>query len=143
MTIAHWHAPCFLPSAIHDEGPRPAPPPSPTRRRGHSLMDLNRFTEKAQEAILASRSLAARGGQQTIEPEHLLLALQEQDGGVANAMLQKAGANVAALRERATQAVGRLPKVSGGGDPHPGSRLNRVALKAEDEAKALKDEYVA
>ena len=45
-------------------------------------MDLNRFTEKAQEAVLAARSLATRAGQQQIEPEHLLLALLEQDAGI-------------------------------------------------------------
>jgi ATP-dependent Clp protease ATP-binding subunit ClpB len=107
-------------------------------------MDLNRYTEKAQEAILAARSLAMRSGQQQIEPEHLLLALLEQDAGVAAAILQKAGVGPEELRARVQREVARLPKVSGAaGDAHPGSRLNRVALKAEDEAKALKDDYVA
>ncbi len=107
-------------------------------------MDLNRYTEKAQEAILAARSLAMRSGQQQIEPEHLLLALLEQDAGVAAAILQKAGVGPEELRARAQREVARLPKVSGAAsDAHPGSRLNRVALKAEDEAKALKDDYVA
>src|SRR5262245_30234503 len=104
-------------------------------------MDLNRFTEKARAAILAARSLAARNGQQTIEPEHLILALLEQEGGVAATMLEKSGVNVASLRDRVQKEVARLPGVSGGGDPHPGSRLNHVAMKAEDEAKGLRDEY--
>jgi len=106
-------------------------------------MDLNRFTEKGQEAVLAARNLAMRGGQQQIEPEHLLLALLEQEGGVAPAILQKAGARPDELRKQLTREVSRMPKVSGGGDSHPSSRFNRVALKAEDEAKALKDDFVA
>src|SRR5687767_6430006 len=106
-------------------------------------MDINRFTEKAQEAVLAARNLAARNGQQQIEPEHLLLALLEQDGGVAGAILQKSGASPETLGDRVRREVQRLPKVSGAGDAHPGSRFNRLALKAEDEAKALKDDFVA
>jgi ATP-dependent Clp protease ATP-binding subunit ClpB len=107
-------------------------------------MDINRFTEKAQEAVLAARSLAARNGQTQIEPEHLLLALLEQEGGVAPAILQKAGLDAGNLRSRAQRVLGQLPKVTGAGDsPHPGSRFNRLALQAEDEAKSLKDEYVS
>ncbi|MFO0926909.1 MAG: ATP-dependent chaperone ClpB [Gemmataceae bacterium] len=106
-------------------------------------MDLNRFTEKAQEAVLSARNLAMRNGQQQIEPEHLLLALLEQEGGAVPAILEKAGARPDQLRDRVHREVARLPKVSGGGDAHPGSRLNRVVLKAEDEAKALKDDFVS
>src|SRR3954470_10835830 len=90
------------------------------------VMDFNRFTEKAQEAVLAARNLAVRNGQQQIEPEHLLLALLEQEGGVAGAIVQKAGADPDALRERVHREVQRLPKVSGAAEANPGSRLNRV-----------------
>src|SRR6516162_8984685 len=107
-------------------------------------MDINRFTEKAQEAVLAARSLAARNGQTQIEPEHLLLALLEQEGGVAPAILQKAGLDAGTVRSRAQRVIAQLPKVTGAGDsPNPGSRLNRVLLQAEDEAKGLKDDYVS
>src|SRR4051812_36649201 len=107
-------------------------------------MDMNRLTEKAQEALVAARDLAARNGQQQIEAEHLLLALLEQEGSVARAVAERAGVRPAALQEGARREVGRLPKVSGSGaDPHPGPRLNRVLLNAEDQAKALKDDFVA
>jgi ATP-dependent Clp protease ATP-binding subunit ClpB len=107
-------------------------------------MDINRFTEKAQEALLAARGLAARNGQTQIEPEHLLLALLEQEGGVAPAILQKAGLDAGTVRSRAQRVIAQLPKVTGAGDsPNPGSRLNRVLLQAEDEAKGLKDDYVS
>ena len=104
-------------------------------------MDMQRFTEKAQEAILAARSLATRGGQQAIEPEHLLAALLDQEGGAFTAVLGKAGVPAQGLRDKLRQELARLPKVSGTGEPHPGSRLNRVLLAAEDEAKPFKDEY--
>ena len=64
-------------------------------------MDANRLTEKAREAIVAARELAARGGQQQIEPEHLLLALLEQENGVAPAILAKANVELTTLRDRA------------------------------------------
>ncbi|MBY0231860.1 MAG: ATP-dependent chaperone ClpB [Gemmataceae bacterium] len=102
-------------------------------------MDMKRFTEKAQEAILAARTLAARNGQQAIEPEHLLAALAEEP--VSAGILAKAGVQPAALRDRLKADLAKLPKVSGGADPHPSSRLNRVLLAAEDEAKPFKDEY--
>jgi ATP-dependent Clp protease ATP-binding subunit ClpB len=107
-------------------------------------MDINRFTEKAQESIQAAQRLAARNGQQQIESEHLLLPLLEQEGGVAPAILGKAGVDPKPLRERLEREIQRLPRVSGAGDqPGPGPRLNRVLMKAEDEAKAFKDEYVS
>jgi ATP-dependent Clp protease ATP-binding subunit ClpB len=107
-------------------------------------MDINRFTEKAQEAILAARNLAARFGQPQIEPEHLLAALLDQDSGVVPAILHKAGVDVNGLRDRAAREVQRLPKVSGAGDqPNPGSRLNRILMAAEDEAKSFKDDFIA
>ncbi|MFO0878268.1 MAG: ATP-dependent chaperone ClpB [Gemmataceae bacterium] len=106
-------------------------------------MDFNRLTEKAQEALLAARSLAARQGQQQIEPEHLLAALLEQEGAACQAILQKAGVDPTTLKNRVGKDLARLPKVSGGGEPNPGTRLSRVLMQAEDEAKAMKDDFVA
>ncbi len=107
-------------------------------------MDMNRFTEKAQEAILAAQRLAARKGQQQFDGEHLLLALLDQDQGLASAILSKAGVGVEALRQRAIQEIDRLPRVSGADDqPRPGPRFNRVVMKAEEEAKEMKDSFVS
>ena len=106
-------------------------------------MDMNRLTERTQEALVGARDLASRQGQQQVEPEHMLLALLEQENSTARAIVEKAGAKAQTLIDRVRQEVLRLPKVSGGGDPHPGSRLNRVLIAAEDEAKKLTDDFVA
>jgi ATP-dependent Clp protease ATP-binding subunit ClpB len=106
-------------------------------------MDFNRLTEKAQQSLVAARDLATRNGQTQIDPEHLLLALLEQEGGVASSIIEKAGLSPESLRERIHREVARLPKVSGGSDPNPSGRLNRVFLKAEDEARSLKDDFIA
>jgi ATP-dependent Clp protease ATP-binding subunit ClpB len=107
-------------------------------------MDINRFTEKAQESLQEAQKLAARFGQQQIEGEHLLLALLDQEGGVVPAVLSRAGVDVKRLRERVQAEVQRLPKVSGAGDqPQPGPRLSRLLGRVEGEAKGFKDEYVS
>jgi ATP-dependent Clp protease ATP-binding subunit ClpB len=73
--------------------------------------------------------------------------LLEQDGGLAKSILDKAGVDVGLVRSRVEAELARLPKVSGGGggggDVHITGRLNRLLVQAEDEAKALKDEYVS
>ncbi len=108
-------------------------------------MDINRFTEKAQEALAAAQRRGQRGGQQQVDVEHLLLALLEQEPGLAPSILRKAGVNLEGLRRRAEQEVERLPRVSGGGgdNVYVSSRLNRVLDRAEDEAKQLKDDYIS
>src|SRR4051794_26589671 len=106
-------------------------------------MDINRLTEKAQEALRWAFDLASRNGQQQVEPEHLLLALLEQEGGVVPAVLAKAGVDDTGSRSTARRAAQRLPGVSGAGEPHLGGRLNRILLRAEDEARQLKDDFVA
>ena len=102
-------------------------------------MNLSRFTEKAREAVLAAKNLATRHGQQAIEPEHLFLALLEPNDGIVPAVLKKANVSHDELRDKARQAVSRLPKVSNAGEPHLGSRFNKVVTQAEDEAKPFKD----
>src|SRR4051795_8617670 len=110
-------------------------------------MDINRFTEKAQEAIRSAQSKAVRYGHQQIDVEHLLAALLEQENGLAPSILAKAGINVETLSRRLEAELNRLPKVSGpSGGPdqvYISPRLNRLLTKAEDEAKTLKDEYVS
>jgi ATP-dependent Clp protease ATP-binding subunit ClpB len=110
-------------------------------------MDINRFTEKSQEALRNAQSLASRRHHQGVDVEHLLLAMLEPRDGLAAAIGQAAGANVALLRERLEQGLNRLPQVSGpGGAPeqiYVTQRLNTVLTRAEDEAAALKDEYVS
>jgi len=110
-------------------------------------MDFNRLTEKVQEAVRAAQSLAARYSHQQIDVEHLLLALLQQEGGLASAILERAGVDPKLVRTRLEQELARWPKVSG---PAAGpdyvyitGRLNRLFAMAEDEAARLKDEYVS
>ena len=110
-------------------------------------MDFNRFTEKLQDAFRAAQSKAARSNHQQIDVEHLLLALLEQEGGLAPNLLLKADIKLESLHTRLAQEVEKLPRVSGpGASPdqiYLTSRLQKVLLKAEDEAKHLKDDYVS
>ncbi|MFB3778536.1 MAG: ATP-dependent chaperone ClpB [Bryobacteraceae bacterium] len=110
-------------------------------------MDINRFTEKAQQALQAAQSKAARLSHQQIDVEHLLAALLEQDQGLAPAILHKAELRADRLHQRLEQELDRLPKVSGpAGAPdqvYITGRLNRLLAQAEDEARRLKDDYVS
>src|SRR4051794_37167441 len=106
-------------------------------------MDLNRFTEKAQQALAGSQKLAARLNQQQIEPEHLLLSLLDQEKGLAPAILDKAGVSVDAITVQAQRALDKLPRVTGDVEPRLTQRLVKVVDAAEGEAKKLKDEYVS
>ncbi len=106
-------------------------------------MNLNKYTEKAQEALMESQNLAQRSGQAAVEPEHLLKVLAEQDPGLALSILRKAGIAVDGLVRRIDQVVEQLPKVSGGGSVGMTRRLGDLCLKAEDEAKKFKDDYVS
>jgi ATP-dependent Clp protease ATP-binding subunit ClpB len=110
-------------------------------------MDINRFTEKLQEAIRSAQSKAVRYGHQQIDVEHLLAALLEQEGGLATSILQKAGVNTDSLLLRLQAELDRMPKVSGpAGAPdqvYVTGRLNRLLATAEDEARQLKDDYIS
>ncbi len=108
-------------------------------------MDINRFTEKMQDALRDAQSIAVRNGNQQFDVEHLLLSLLDQEGGLVPSILNKADINADALRRRIQQEIDRLPKVSGVSADHTylGPRLQKVLNTAEDEAKRLKDDYVS
>jgi ATP-dependent Clp protease ATP-binding subunit ClpB len=110
-------------------------------------MDINRLTEKAQEALRAAQSEATRLGHQQLDVEHLLLALLDQEGGLARSVLDKTGVDADLVRQRLETELARLPKVSsttgGTGEVYIAGRLNKVLVQAEDEAKQLKDDYVS
>jgi ATP-dependent Clp protease ATP-binding subunit ClpB len=110
-------------------------------------MDINRLTEKAQEALRAAQSEATRLGHQQLDVEHLLLALLDQEGGLARSVLDKTGVDADLVRQRLETELARLPKVSStsgaGGEVYITSRLNRLLVQPEDEAKQLKDDYVS
>jgi ATP-dependent Clp protease ATP-binding subunit ClpB len=110
-------------------------------------MDMNRFTERAQEALSAAQSKAIRSSHQQVDVEHLLAALLEQERGLAASILTRASVPLEALKRRVEQDLERLPKVSspsGGADQvYITGRLNRLLTQAEDEAKRLKDQYIS
>src|SRR5579884_3247887 len=110
-------------------------------------MDLNRFTEKAQQALQAAQGIAVRRGHQQIDVEHLLLALLDQEPGLAVSILRKADVDVNALRQRVERELDKVPRVSTvSGDEertYVSGRLNRLLTKAEDEAKQFKDAFVS
>jgi ATP-dependent Clp protease ATP-binding subunit ClpB len=110
-------------------------------------MDINRLTEKAQEALRAAQSEATRLGHQQLDVDHLLLALLEQEGGLARSVLDKTGVDADLVRQRLETELARLPKVSSTtgstGEVYLAGRLNKVLVQAEDEAKQLKDDYVS
>ena len=106
-------------------------------------MNINRLTEKAQEAVVAAQQLAERAGHPQIEPEHLLLTLVEQHEGVVPALLQKLDIDPAAVAAAARAALDRLPAATGGAPPAPSARLRGVLTAASGEAERLSDEYVS
>jgi ATP-dependent Clp protease ATP-binding subunit ClpB len=106
-------------------------------------MKLDRFTEKAQEALQEAAELASGLGQQAVEPEHLLLALIRQSEGVGRTLLERAGVSVQVLEPALVSTVERFPKVSGGSQPYISSALTKALDQAEQEAQKLKDEYIS
>ena len=90
-------------------------------------MRFDKFTTKFQQAVAEAQSIAIGSDQQFIEPQHMLLALLEQDDGGTASLLQRAGANVAPLKVALTKAIERLPKVEGhGGDVSIGRDLTNL-----------------
>jgi ATP-dependent Clp protease ATP-binding subunit ClpB len=104
-------------------------------------MRFDRFTVKAQEAVQAAQSLADQHSHQVIEPEHLLLALLQQQEGVVGPLLGKLGARPEAVARQVEGELGRLPKVKGGGKQYASERLEGLLNRAWEEAQRLKDEY--
>jgi ATP-dependent Clp protease ATP-binding subunit ClpB len=107
------------------------------------IMNLNKFTEKAQESVLGAQQLAESLGHAQIEPEHLLIALLEQPEGVAPAVLRKMGADPAELARTMRAEISKGPQAYGGAQPGISPRLKLVVDLAQAEAERMKDEYVS
>jgi len=107
-------------------------------------MDQNRFTEKSQEALSAAHRLAAKLDHQQMDVEHLLLALLDQERGLASAIFNKVEIPLEALKLKVHRELEKLPRVTGGGgEIGITPRLNRLLGQAEDEAKKLKDDFIS
>jgi ATP-dependent Clp protease ATP-binding subunit ClpB len=110
-------------------------------------MDPNRLTQKSREALESAQAQAVRLGHLEVDAEHLLLALLEQENGLAGRILSQMGVAAESLRRRIAEDLSRKPKVSGGGT-EPGKvyvtqRLQRLLVSAADHAEQLGDEYVS
>jgi ATP-dependent Clp protease ATP-binding subunit ClpB len=107
-------------------------------------MDLNKYTQKSQEAILSAQQIAQDFNHQSIEPIHLLLALLRQEDGVAPAIVTRVAGSVLALRQELEQELERRPRVYGAGGEvglsHPASD---ALSAAERYAKGMQDDYVS
>ncbi|MGH7961859.1 MAG: Clp protease N-terminal domain-containing protein, partial [Candidatus Binatia bacterium] len=107
-------------------------------------MNINRFTQKAQEAVTQAQQIAQRNQQFEMQPLHLLQALTSQAEGVVPQILTRMGADLQQLRADVTQAINNLPKVSGaGGEPQLGRALREVLVGAHDEIQQFGDQYVS
>jgi ATP-dependent Clp protease ATP-binding subunit ClpB len=108
-------------------------------------MNAEKMTERVREALNDAFSRALRERNPSVEPEHLLTALLEQDQGVVPALLARAGIEVEPFAKSAAEAMASLPRLSGSADVQPqfGGRASRVLVQAGDEAKKLTDDYVS
>jgi ATP-dependent Clp protease ATP-binding subunit ClpB len=104
---------------------------------------FDKLTLKAQEAMQAAQEMAARYGQQQVQPLHVLWALLAQGDGVVPPLLEKLGVLPTQLASEVEKQVERLPKVSGGSEQYLSPEANKVLERAFEEAQRLKDEYVS
>ncbi|HZI64127.1 MAG TPA: Clp protease N-terminal domain-containing protein, partial [Thermoanaerobaculia bacterium] len=110
-------------------------------------MDLNKLTQKSRDAVAGAQSLAVRLGHQEVDTEHLLAALLAQPDGLAPRLLQRLEAAPAKVAAEVEEELRRRPSVSGGGTEagkiYVTQRLQQALVRAQDEAKRLRDEYVS
>jgi ATP-dependent Clp protease ATP-binding subunit ClpB len=108
-------------------------------------MRFEKLTLRAQDAFQNAQTIAAEHEHQAIEPEHLLLAMLQQDGGVVPSLLQKLDARAVQIRDEVVTELSRAPKVSGASQHGSsiGSRLSTLFNDAFKEAERMGDEYVS
>ena len=105
-------------------------------------MNINVLTIKAQQALQSAVSVAQQGGQQAVEPLHLLSVLVAENGDLGAFLLGKCGVNLPNLRSSVADALSRLPKVSGG-EPYFATEMTKVIQRAVDFTKKFNDKYAS
>jgi ATP-dependent Clp protease ATP-binding subunit ClpB len=105
-------------------------------------MNLNKLTEKAQEAVIAAQNLAQERGHAEVVPEHLLVTLIEQSGGIVPSILRKLALDPGRVGADAGALLNALPKMSGG-DTRLSPRMKLIFDSAQAEAGRLQDDYVS
>ena len=109
-------------------------------------MDLSKTTQKVQEALQQAQVKALRYGHQEVDAEHVLFALLDQEGGLVPRLIESLGASVPVIRARVEQELEKRPRVQGAaeaGKVYITQQLNQMMVKAGDEAKRLKDEFIS
>ena len=110
-------------------------------------MDINKFTQKSQEALQNAQNYAVRFGHVEIDVEHMLLALVDQTDGLVPRLFAKMDVPLASFTAEVHKELERRPKVSGpgaeAGKVYVTQRFNKILVKAKEEAARLKDEYVS
>ena len=108
-------------------------------------MNFEKFTDKAQEAVVQAQQLAIKFDHQQVDGEHLHMALIDQDDGLIPKLVQLCGADPGLLKKDLEQILDKLPRVYGTNvnNVYATRRFNQILIKAEDEAKRFKDEYVS
>src|SRR5918999_6130095 len=105
-------------------------------------MNLNKYTEKAQEAILAAQRLAEQSNHAQLEPEHLLLALVEQPDGIVPAMLRKMNVEPKPVADQLRAELSKQPAAYGGSQPSLSPRLRKVTEAADRKSTRLNSSHV-
>src|SRR3970040_3119152 len=107
--------------------------------------NFNKLTVKAQEVVQTAIEIAQNYSNQVLEPEHLLAALIQEQGNIADTIMQKAGGNINQSKLKVNTLLGSLPKISGAGVGNQQMSNNMAKLfdTASAEAKNLKDEFVS
>jgi ATP-dependent Clp protease ATP-binding subunit ClpB len=107
-------------------------------------VNINRLTEKSQEALFAAQQMAEQMNHSQVEPEHLLAALLQQGEGVVPQVLARVGANPQAVLAQVEDELNRLPQITGAtAQVSISSCLRQVLVRAHDEIQQLRDEYVS
>ncbi len=105
-------------------------------------MNIQKFTQKSLEAINSLEKITYEFGNQEIAQVHLLYALLTQEDGLLPKLIEKMEINLEHFSDNVENHINKRPKVSGG-NPYVGNALNKVLVSAEDEAKAMNDDYVS
>ena len=106
-------------------------------------MKIERFTDKAREAIQEASQAAKENHHGQIEPEHLLDALLSQENGIVQQTIQKAGGNIVKAKSTIENEIERMPQIRGGSDPSISPRLREVLEHAWNEMNNFKDDYLS
>ncbi len=106
-------------------------------------MNVERFTEKAREALSAALKLAEQHKNSQVDVEHVLAVLLRQEGGIVPQVIHAAGGNLAAAQRLMDTEIERMPYMHNDAEPFTSARLNKVLNDAEQEMKRLEDEYLS